>query len=234
MRIIVQLLFIAILVINGPVVYGASTADLQAQITALLEQVQALQARLQAAQSSTVSSQGKINLTFNLRRGSIDAATDGEVSKLQQFLAKDSAIYPEGLVTGYFGPLTEAAVKRWQAKNSIQAIGAAGPITREAVKQATTLAVPSFTATVATTSVPAPTSTAPTSTAATTTAPISSTPIPSSSVIELSPPLKTGYGSYYPPPQPAPTSSSIDVISAPPPPKTKSGTSSTIVLPQPQ
>ena len=53
-----------------------------------------------------------------------------EVKKLQEFLAQDKAIYPEGLATGYFGVLTQAAVKRWQAKNGIEAVGIVGPKTR--------------------------------------------------------------------------------------------------------
>jgi hypothetical protein len=44
---------------------------------------------------------------------------DAQVTLLQAFLAKNSAIYPEGLVTGYFGPLTQAAVRRFQAKHGI-------------------------------------------------------------------------------------------------------------------
>ena len=39
-----------------------------------------------------------------------------EVMKLQQFLAKDPAVYPQGLTTGLYGPLTSAAVKRFQEK----------------------------------------------------------------------------------------------------------------------
>ncbi|MBI3627574.1 MAG: fibronectin type III domain-containing protein [Candidatus Sungbacteria bacterium] len=38
-------------------------------------------------------------------------------------------MYPEGLVTGYFGPLTEAAVKKLQEKQGIEAIGIVGPKT---------------------------------------------------------------------------------------------------------
>lgn len=41
------------------------------------------------------------------------------VSALQTFLAADAAVYPEGLVTGYYGALTEAAVERYQCKNGI-------------------------------------------------------------------------------------------------------------------
>ncbi len=56
-----------------------------------------------------------------------------DVSSLQTFLAADSSIYPEGLVTGYFGSLTKAAVARFQTKNGIDAVGRVGPITLAAI-----------------------------------------------------------------------------------------------------
>lgn len=46
-----------------------------------------------------------------------------EVSALQTFLAADSEVYPEGLVTGYYGSLTTAAVQRYQCKNGIVCTG---------------------------------------------------------------------------------------------------------------
>lgn len=57
-----------------------------------------------------------------------------DVSALQTFLASDISIYPEGLVTGYFGPLTRAAVARFQARNSIAQVGRVGPITMTALQ----------------------------------------------------------------------------------------------------
>src|SRR3990167_11484481 len=47
------------------------------------------------------------------------------VTSLQQFLAADVSVYPEGLVTGYFGPLTRAAVQRFQCKQGIVCGGSA-------------------------------------------------------------------------------------------------------------
>lgn len=57
------------------------------------------------------------------------------VSELQKFLAQDPALYPEGLVTGYFGSLTELAVRRFQkryglAQEGDPAFGFVGPKTR--------------------------------------------------------------------------------------------------------
>ena len=55
---------------------------------------------------------------------------DAEVFNLQKVLKLDPAIYPEGEVTGYFGKLTEAAVKRFQRKYGIRTTGQVGPQTR--------------------------------------------------------------------------------------------------------
>lgn len=52
-----------------------------------------------------------------------------DVSALQTFLAKDATLYPQGLVTGYFGPLTKAAVANFQSRNGIAAVGRVGPAT---------------------------------------------------------------------------------------------------------
>src|SRR5579864_1581788 len=42
-----------------------------------------------------------------------------QVTELQTFLATDPSVYPEGLVTGFYGPLTQAAVERFQCKYGI-------------------------------------------------------------------------------------------------------------------
>ncbi len=55
---------------------------------------------------------------------------DEQVKRLQEFLKQFPDIYPEGLVTGYFGLLTENAVKRFQMKEGVEAIGIVGPKTR--------------------------------------------------------------------------------------------------------
>lgn len=52
-----------------------------------------------------------------------------DVSALQSFLAGDATLYPQGLVTGYFGFLTKAAVSNFQVRNGISAVGRVGPQT---------------------------------------------------------------------------------------------------------
>ncbi len=58
-----------------------------------------------------------------------------DVKDLQEFLSKDSLIYPEGLTTGFFGPLTKRAVERFQEKWEIDIVGIVGPITRAKIKE---------------------------------------------------------------------------------------------------
>jgi len=104
-------------------VNGATVEELQAQINTLLQQIAQLQAQL-AAQGGTSTATGCF--TKNLSKGMKDA----EVTTLQQVLKTDSSVYPEGLVTGYFGSLTESAVKKFQAKYGIDQVGTVGPVTR--------------------------------------------------------------------------------------------------------
>lgn len=55
--------------------------------------------------------------------------TGADVSTLQSFLSQDQTTYPQGLVTGYFGFLTKAAVSNFQSNNGLAAVGRVGPQT---------------------------------------------------------------------------------------------------------
>lgn len=52
-----------------------------------------------------------------------------DVGTLQSFLAQDNTIYPQGLVTDYFGSLTKSAVSNFQSRNGISSVGRVGPQT---------------------------------------------------------------------------------------------------------
>lgn len=74
-------------------------------------------------------------------------ARSDEVMKLQELLAQDSEIYPDGIVSGYYGPKTTAAVRKFQQKYGLPAVGRVGPATlakiNEVFGEATTVAQPS-------------------------------------------------------------------------------------------
>lgn len=76
--------------------------------------------------TQNIAPQPATAITYTLRKGMVNS----QVTKLQQILARDPSIYPEGLVTGYFGTATERAVKRFQKKYGIEQVGYVGPRTR--------------------------------------------------------------------------------------------------------
>src|SRR3989344_1232831 len=86
-----------------------------------------------------------LQLTYNLYADQTDQDTGGGGSLLQRYLAQDPSIYPEGRITGYYGPATESAVKRWQAAHGVVSYGSSattgygrvGPRTRAKIKEAT-------------------------------------------------------------------------------------------------
>ncbi len=59
--------------------------------------------------------------------------SNSDVTHLQTFFAANSSIYPEGLVTGYFGGLTRASVIRFQAQYGFDQVGRVGPMTRDKI-----------------------------------------------------------------------------------------------------
>lgn len=88
---------------------------------------------------ASIGAQGATSAVFikTLKKGT----RSEDVQKLQITLGQFPDIYPEGFATGYFGTLTEAAVKKFQAKYAIvisgtpatTGFGLVGPKTRNAL-----------------------------------------------------------------------------------------------------
>jgi peptidoglycan hydrolase-like protein with peptidoglycan-binding domain len=133
--------------------FGANAVtieELQAQIATLLQQIAALQGTTTPTAPTTPAN--AVCFTSDLQLG----MTSSDVTSLQTVLAKDPAIYPEGLTTGYFGPLTLAAVKKFQAANNIITTGYVGPLTRGALNAKYCVTTPVTTPTTPTTPTTAP------------------------------------------------------------------------------
>lgn len=111
------------------VIFSSSFATASAQESNLELTVKQLQQRVDALERRQKNT--AVAFTSNLQLGS----RGDQVKKLQEFLKQSPGIYPEGLVTGYFGSLTEKAVKRFQKKMVIEAIGVVGPMTREKLNE---------------------------------------------------------------------------------------------------
>lgn len=125
------------LLLATPLISFAQTSvSVQSQIDALLKQITQLQAQIAALRGqSTTPATGTsscLNLNNALVIGSTDAATNGEVSKLQNFLIA-AGMYPEARITGYYGTLTAQAVVRWQKAHGMDFVtltSGVGPMTR--------------------------------------------------------------------------------------------------------
>jgi hypothetical protein len=126
-----------------PVASAQTVGELQAQIQSLLATIAALQVQLSAMTGGTsggsMSGAGCYNYTRDLTLG----ATGDDVKALQQFLnghgaqvAASGAGSP-GNESSYFGPLTQAALAKYQAANAITpSVGYFGPKTRAHVTAA--------------------------------------------------------------------------------------------------
>ena len=104
--------------------------SLRQQIETLYAMVVELQSELNIIKQKDVKEETKeVKETLKLLRYLQRGMTGEDVELLQEILSTDSEIYPEGLVTGFFGPLTEKAVKRFQKKAAIEQVGVVGPKT---------------------------------------------------------------------------------------------------------
>jgi len=110
--------------------FGADSAVI-ANVQAVLEGTATSTVQVQTSGrsgSSEGSAQSAIgNTSCAVLSGNLGMGSTGEdVSRLQAFLGKDKNIYPAGSVTGYFGRMTEDAVKNWQTAHNIVSDGTPG------------------------------------------------------------------------------------------------------------
>ncbi len=125
-------IFVSMLVMGvaAPVVF-AQTTTASTSIQAKLDLINSLEQQIQSLNQQMLGLQQQqqsiaVSLVSSLSLG----AQGDQVKVLQALLAADPNIYPEGLITGYFGPLTKQAVERYQKANGIEQVGRVGPETR--------------------------------------------------------------------------------------------------------
>lgn len=122
----------AVALLAIPFISSAATLnDLQAQLASLLAQIQALQVQNGSSSSASVSTGGNASLSGEVVsscpafvRSLSVGSTGADVSSLQAFL--DAHGYLNVSPTGYYGPLTAAAVGKWQVASGVITAGHAG------------------------------------------------------------------------------------------------------------
>ena len=107
-------------------------------ISSTIDLVSTAQINFQGSASSQSSATGGMVKLFTTRL--VFGMTNAEVKSLQRILAQDKSIYPEGIISGYFGELTLKAVKKFQEKYHIAnpgivGYGEVGPNTRAKLNQ---------------------------------------------------------------------------------------------------
>lgn len=93
---------------------------------------QKLENKINTEEAQLAELKVKVDPSFGINHTLRKSSRGNDVKLLQKFL-KVYGVYPEGLITGYFGSLTEAAVKRFQKKEVINAVGMVGPKTRSRI-----------------------------------------------------------------------------------------------------
>lgn len=112
----------------APALAFAQTTSTTSAAT-LVGQIQTLQTQINSLQQQ--QQQYLATLQMTLKQGSAGE----QVAVLQALLAADPSIYPEGIVSGYFGRLTAEAVKRFQKNNGIEQVGFVGPKTLKKLQE---------------------------------------------------------------------------------------------------
>ena len=107
--------------------------QLKQQVQTLLAQIEQLKAQVESVKQiktevKTTAKEVK-KTSLELKRQLRLGMSGEDIELLQEFLSTDSEIYPEGLKTGYFGPLTKRAVERFQKKMGVEQVGQVGPKT---------------------------------------------------------------------------------------------------------
>src|SRR4030042_97515 len=106
--------------------------QLQQQVEQLKTQIQILQTQIESLKQTKQEikeTAEEIKETLQLMKQLQYGMTGEDVRLLQEILATDPDIYPEGLITGYYGNLTQNAVKRFQKLAGLDQIGRVGPKT---------------------------------------------------------------------------------------------------------
>src|SRR3989344_5379111 len=109
-----------VLIFTVPLVSSAlTTEEILAQIQSYSEQIAELQRQLQElrrSQEATSTPPWQLprpQRICALLAHDIPFGSNSDIVRaIQEALAEDRAVYPEGLTTGYFGPLTQAAIQR--------------------------------------------------------------------------------------------------------------------------
>ncbi len=116
-----------------PMLASAETNGI-AKIEELLAQIKALQSQIASLNQQKVQLEVQTQQTVLEIMQGLSVGSEGEqVKLLQTLLSSDTELYPEAMITGYYGPATRRAIERFQRRNGLESVGFVGPRTRMAL-----------------------------------------------------------------------------------------------------
>ena len=127
--------FEALLVPVSAMAQTTSSTDVSAMIAQLEAQIKTLQTQIEALRAARAQVASTTQQTIQLIRQLREGMSGDDVRLLQILLASDLEIYPDVLITGFFGKKTAEAVRRFQRKNGLPGIGLVGPLTLERLRK---------------------------------------------------------------------------------------------------
>ena len=110
-------LFIGVGVMSASAETAATTATVTTTSATNLSQLETLLKRIAELRALLATLQGDVN---QLVKDMEEGAESDDVKKVQELLASDRELYPEARVTGYFGPATREAIKRFQTRYELE------------------------------------------------------------------------------------------------------------------
>ncbi len=109
----------------------AQTLSIQDLIATLQKQIETLKGQLAALETTRGAVHDTLKVISQLHAG----MSGEDIKLLQEILAADPDVYPEGTISGYYGRRTAQAVKRFQAKHGLEQMGHVGPKTLQKLNE---------------------------------------------------------------------------------------------------
>jgi peptidoglycan hydrolase-like protein with peptidoglycan-binding domain len=132
-QLIAGMLFVALAtVVVSPATVRAQTTTATTDVSSLITLLQSLMKQVEELQKQLSSLRGEVQqVRAELRAGLREGVENDDVKKIQELLATDPTIYPKGLVSGYYGPLTKEAVMAFQKRHGLPETGVVDEATRK-------------------------------------------------------------------------------------------------------
>jgi peptidoglycan hydrolase-like protein with peptidoglycan-binding domain len=125
-----------VMVVVATPAQAATVTEALARMDALILEMQKLRAEFALLAKSTASAGSTTGAVLGATTAAVltddlsFGATNDSITRIQKLLATDSEIYADGTISGFFGPKTQDALRRFQTRFGLDPVGVVGPSTK--------------------------------------------------------------------------------------------------------